>query len=222
MTGLGRLGLICHLGIEATGHLSLAVCVELMMLGKRLIVEELTIFAMDTLWDKLRVMVVRNSIMPEGRSTHQFRITIDANLEELNFNIQFQDAIRAAYGSSNIPAQLILADFVWLSRSWLLGNSIIEQLNVEFPQFGSHVFTTLNKGPQVYPLPGHEGPHFAVGDPAQTQCSHCDQHWNRQGGQTRWLYHCTNLELRPRTISCSDCVARNGRILFPGSIQSDA
>lgn len=111
-------------------------------------------YATEALRTKLKVYLQQTVTLPAGGETPRYGVAVDARVKEAAFQESFAQAVRTAYSgkdSHDVPhntCQPILADFVWVARSLLLGTSFIEQLNVEYPRFGSHVLTTLNKGPQ--------------------------------------------------------------------------
>lgn len=105
-------------------------------------------YAEKTLWDKLACILRAVSTFLPIRNSRDRQNAIDARLNDLRFHEQFTDAVDKAYKDLNYGGQLVLADFVWAGRAWLIRHPIIEELNIKYPKFGSHVLTTLNKGPQ--------------------------------------------------------------------------
>lgn len=105
-------------------------------------------YAEKTLWDKLTSILQALSTLPPNCGVYNTPSVISIMLDQLNFDKQFTDAVTKAYGSHRFACRLILADFVWAASPWLRGHPTIQSLNVRYPQFGSHVFTTWNSGPQ--------------------------------------------------------------------------
>ncbi|KAI7773308.1 hypothetical protein LA080_011331 [Diaporthe eres] len=134
--------------IETIDDFTLADCVDLLALDYHFCIPEMEMYAQKTLWDKLTcILRAVSAILPisDARSRQD---AIDAKLNELNFHKHFTDAVDKAYYDFDNGCRRVLADFVWAGRAWLIRHPIIEELNVKHHKFGSHVLTTLTKGPQ--------------------------------------------------------------------------
>lgn len=98
-------------------------------------------YAEEALWDKLTPFLDPKSPLP-------YPGAMNLDMLKYDFEADFSHAIDEAYGDSGATCRLLLADFVWAARGWLLHDPIINTLNTRYPLFGSHVLTTLTMGPQ--------------------------------------------------------------------------
>ncbi|KAG8158365.1 hypothetical protein KVR01_012126 [Diaporthe batatas] len=154
---------------------TMADCVELALLGRKFQVTGMIRYAEDNLWKKLSAHLQEAmTLSAEAETGLELGLVPKASIDGNVFHENFTDAVVMAYGTfkpQNIPlnpCQPILADFVWAARGRLLGKPFIEVLNMNYPRFGSHVLTTLNKGPQTRFLK------FS-GRPSSTFCTKCAQ-----------------------------------------------
>lgn len=136
------------LGIETIDVLSLEDCVELSILGDNFLVDGMVTYATNSLWDKLKICLQAVPTTSPASGTHQTRYTANSNIRSKYFRMDFAMAVLEAYKQPDNACQRILADFVWAAQSRLLGTLFLEELNNTSPLFGSHVLTTLSKGPQ--------------------------------------------------------------------------
>lgn len=142
------LNIICNLGIETIDDLNFAECVRLSILGEQFAVDGMEIYGKKALWRKLTPYIEPNFPVAAIQNTGILRNTITIDYRKLSFNLDFKRVVQEAYGGSGKACQLLLADFVWMARGWLLHDPAIEQLNTTYPLLGSHLLTTLTKGPQ--------------------------------------------------------------------------
>lgn len=138
----------CHSGIETINDLNLADCVQLSVLGEQFAVDGMEMYGKKALWRKLAPYIEPNFTVPAFQNTGLFGNTLTIDVRKLSFDLDFKGAIQEAYGGSGQSCQLILADFIWMARGWLLRDPIMENLNTTHPLLGSHVLATLTKGPQ--------------------------------------------------------------------------
>lgn len=138
------LTVICQSGIKIIDDMKADDCVQLSTLGEHFDVNGMESYAKKALWLKLSPYLQPTFTVPSYHSTCSPLI----DPRKLIFNLDFKAAIHKAYNCSGKACQLLLADFVWMTRCWLLHDPIIEQLNTTYPLFGSHILTTLTKGPQ--------------------------------------------------------------------------
>lgn len=148
--GRRQLRLICHADINTVDDLSLDQCVKLCGMGRVFGVDGMVCHAVTTLWHKLTPMLrtLSSTRVPASRNTDKSWTTIVDNLDHLRFIADFEVAVCVAYWDDDNACQLVLADFVWAARTWLLCDPIIHKLNNLHPRFGNHVLTTVAKGPQ--------------------------------------------------------------------------
>lgn len=118
------------------------------MLGEFFLVNGMVIYATKALWHKLNPFLQAVPGVLTNCNTRPSLNDVKLTLQRVTFELRFTNAVHKAYNGSSKTCQLILADFVWVARDWLLRDPIIEQLNTTFPLFGSHVLVTLIKGPQ--------------------------------------------------------------------------
>lgn len=130
-------------------------------------------YTVNILWDKLTPMLQALSSTPAIRDTEQSWRTIAKTLGYPSFVLHFKLAVTLAYLDYNNACQLALADFVWAARAWLPGDRIIQELTRSFPQFGSHILTTMQKGPQSPFLLADKLLKDAATAPTSTLCPNC-------------------------------------------------
>lgn len=164
---------MCHSDIETIADFSLADCVELWVVATKFIVPSMSKYSKKLLWDKLKhILQAISTILPTG-DAHHHQNAIDASLDQLSFHQHFTDAVEKAYNNSDIGSQLILADFVWAGRAWLIAHPIIEELNVKYPKFGNLILTALNKGPQSFVVRADGQLSSDACAPPGTLCANC-------------------------------------------------
>lgn len=118
------------------------------MLGEQFAVDGMEFYGKKALWRKLAPYIEPNFTVPAFQNTGLFGNTLTIDVRKLSFDLDFKGAVQEAYGGSGQSCQLLLADFIWMARGWLLHDPIIENLNTAYPLLGSHVLATLTKGPQ--------------------------------------------------------------------------
>lgn len=141
--------IICTSGIETIDSLNPADCVQLSMLGEQFAVDGMELYGKKALWRKLASHLQPTFAIPAPQNTGTPPSTLTIDIRKLNFDLDFKGAIQEAYGGSGQSCQILLADFIWIARGWLLHDPIIEDLNTVYPLLGSHILTTLTKGPQT-------------------------------------------------------------------------
>lgn len=139
--------MIHHLGIETIDNLNPADCVQLSMLGEQFAVDGMEIYGKKALWRKLAPYLEPIFTVPSHHNTGPPLSTLNIDVRKY-FDLDLKGAVHEAYGGSGQSCQLLLADFIWMARGWLLQDPIIEQLNTTYPLLGSHILTALTKGPQ--------------------------------------------------------------------------
>lgn len=144
------LNITCHSGIETIDDLNFADCVQLSMLGEQFAVDGMEIYGKKALWRKLAPYLEPSFAVPSGflQNTSSPLKIVTIDIRKSSFDLDFKGAVQEAYGGSGKTCQLLLADFIWMARGWLLHDPIIEDLNTTYPLLGSHVLNTLTKGPQ--------------------------------------------------------------------------
>lgn len=121
------------------------------MLGEFFLVKGMVSYATKALWHKLTAYLQTVPANLTNRNIRPSQNGVSLDLRRFTFEFDLTNAVHTAYGirGSSKTCQLILADFVWITRDWLLREQIIEKLNTTFPLFGSHILVTLMKGPQT-------------------------------------------------------------------------
>lgn len=135
------------LGIETIDNLIPADCVQLSMLGEQFAVAGMEVYGKKALWRKLAPYLDPTFTVPSHHNTGPPLGTLNIDIRKC-FDLDLKGAVYEAYGGAGQSCQLIIADFIWMARGWLLQDPLMENLNTTYPLLGSHILTTLTKGPQ--------------------------------------------------------------------------
>lgn len=207
----------------------MADCVDLIKLGEYFLVDGMIDYSANLLWKRLKPILVNTTKSVQGPAA-VYRLPTAAGggffnpyagtktpketLHETGFDDTFKAAVESAYAPLAPPgniAQRLIADFVWAARGVLVGNSTIEKLNKKFPEFGSQVFTVINKGPKSGFLPKWKagqatGMGLSEEGPSCKSCTGCGRNWRWDRAPT--CFDPMSLELRPSRAYCMGCMQR--------------
>lgn len=148
-------------------------CVRLSVMACHFEVSGMVDYAAKALWDKCALILDAIRVVTSTSNAYSFLSATSTRLDELDFQTQFRLAVKVACKNSDESSQIVLADFVWAARSWILTNPIIEALNLEYPQFGSRVLSTMTQGPKSSFIQANGLPTPTEMTRARTLCTSC-------------------------------------------------
>lgn len=148
-------------------------CVRLSAIGRSFEVSGMVDYAAKALWDKCAFILDAIRVVSSTSNAYSFLSATSTRLDELDFQTQFMGAVKAACINSEESSQIVLADFVWAARDWLLTRPVIEALNLEYPQFGSRVLSTMTQGPKSSFIQANGLPTPTEMTRARTLCTSC-------------------------------------------------
>lgn len=184
---------MCHSGIETIDDYSLSDCVELSVVARIFITPSMNEYAKKVLWGKLtKILRAVSTVLPTSDARHR-QNAIDAKLNELSFQEDFKAAVDKAYENDALGSQMVLADFVWAGRAWLIRHPIIERLNNKHREFGRRVLASLNKGPQSSFIQDDGQLASAADTPPATLCANCARAQAERPSQDMELFDPENL-----------------------------
>lgn len=195
--------------------------VDLIRLGDYFLVDGMVDHFSQRLWARLEPHIIAGSksfAYPLG-----FKVQVTDNayngvqhpsavLESAtDFSDEFQAAVRTAYEPDGcIIARRILTDFTFIARGALLGMPMVQGLNEGYPEFGSDVFTVMNKGLQSAFLIKKKPVQLSA--TSCKSCTGCKRNWRFD----KWpvLFDPMSLELAPTRAYCQDCSGKGTSLRF--------